>query len=104
MPKIKKRLNKATALPEETMEDLPFAPPEVHYLSEHFIVNVPVSDKRLSDPWELRLHVLKVLEERLGDEVQLTSMKVRKPHLIAKSKAILLKREPCARAFVTIKF
>jgi hypothetical protein len=102
MPKTKK--SKLKDRPEETLEDLPFAPPEVHYLAEHFVVNVPISDPHLHDPWELRKHVLKLLEERLGDEVQLTGMKLRKPHLIAKSKARLLKREPCARAFVTIKF
>ena len=91
-------------MPEETMEDLPFAPPEMHYLAERYIVKIPMQDKHFENAWTLRVYVSKVLEHHLGDEVQLTSMKVRKPHLVAKTKARLLKREPYARAIVTVKF
>lgn len=94
----------AEKLPENTVDDLPVVPPEVHYLSERYIVELPLSSTSFDDLWQLRLHVAKVLERHLGDEIQLTSMKVRHPHLIAKTKARLLKSEPCARAFVTVKF
>ena len=80
------------------------APPEMHYVAERYIVKLPLSNISFDDPWKLRLHVTKVLESHLGDAVELTSMKIRKPHFVAKTKARLLKREPCARAFVTVKF
>ena len=88
----------------ETAEDLPFAPPEVRYLAERYVVELPVSDSHFGDPWELRVHVAKILERHLGDEVQLTSMKIKKPHLLSKTKAKLKKQEPCARLYVTVKF
>ncbi|SRR6266404_7399622 len=90
---------------EETIDDMPFVPPEIHELAEQYIVQLPASDPYFTKSrWEQRLHIERILEQRLGDAVQLTSIKVRKPHIIAKTKARLLKCEPCARAFVTIKF
>jgi hypothetical protein len=89
---------------EETTQDLPFVPPDTHYLAERYVVRLPVSDPHLADPWKLRLHVAKIMERRLGDEIQLTSLKVRQPHVISKSLARLRKREPSARMYVTIKF
>jgi hypothetical protein len=100
MPKNKKIDQK----PEEKLEDLPFAPPEIRELAERYIVPIPVSDNRIDNRWELRLYAEKQLENQLGDAVQLTSMKVHKPHLISKTKARILKREPHARLVVTIKF
>jgi len=99
-----KKVKKVLSEPQETMQQLPFVPPETHYLSEHYIVKLPVSDPRFGDPWQLRLYVAKLVEHRLGDQVQLTSMKIRQPHVIAKGVARLRKREPVARAFVTIAF
>jgi hypothetical protein len=90
--------------PRETPEDLPFAPPDLEYLSELYIVEVPLGDEHLADRWKLRLYAEKVLEKRLGDSVQLTSMKVKKPRVVGKAKAKLLKREPVARLYVTVKF
>jgi hypothetical protein len=103
MPK-KKKIDKPTEQPEEKLEDLPFAPPETKELAERYTVTIPLSDKRIHDRWELRLYAEKQLESRLGDAVQLTSMKVHKPHLVAKTKARVFKRQPEARLVVTIKF
>ena len=85
-------------------EDYPMLPPEVHFLADRYVVKVPMSDPHFSSPWELRVHVAKLLQRHLGDEVEMTSIKVRKPHLIAKAKARVLKQEPCAKAIVTINF
>jgi hypothetical protein len=101
---IKKQAKEIIEEPQETMEDLPFAPPETRELSERYIVRVPVSQAPWHDRWQLRLYAEKELETRLGDRVQLTSLRVHKPHLISKTKARLLKREPEARLVVTIKF
>ena len=103
MPKDKKD-NPNTDLPAEKTEDLPFVPPDLHYLAERYIVRIPISDKRLNDRWALRLYAEKELSRRLGDEVQLTSLKVKKPHILAKSKAKIQKIEPEARLIVTVKF
>jgi hypothetical protein len=105
MPKNKK-VSKKVVLDEseEKLQDLPFAPPDLHYLSERYIVKVPLSQAPMENRWELRLYAEKELERRLGDEVQLTSMRVHKPHLISKTKAHLLRQEPVARLVVTVKF
>ena len=103
MPKNKKTIQKPEEV-EEKFEDLPFAPPETHYLAERYVVKVPVSKAPLDNRWELRLFAEKELESRLGDEVQLTSLRVHKPHLIARGKARLFKLEPEARLVVTVKF
>jgi hypothetical protein len=104
MPKKKKVSPKTIEEPQETYESLPFAPPDTHYLAERYTVLIPVSDERVNDHWQLRLYAEKQLEARLGDEVQLTSMKVHKPHVLSKTKARILKREPEARLVVTVKF
>lgn len=107
MPKKKKVSKKSAPIleePQETLEDLPFIPPDTHYLAERYIVRVPISQAPWHDRWQLRLYAEKELERQLGDAVQLTSMKVHKPHVLAKTKARLLKREPEARLVVTIKF
>lgn len=109
MAKNKKSVSKPKIIEQEipeTLEDLPFAPPEIREISERYIVTIPISDERFSnnDRWQLRLYAEKQLETRLGDTVQLTSMRVHKPHLISKTKARLFKREPHARLLVTIKF
>ena len=105
MPKSKTKKSKTVLEePQETLEQLPFVPPEIHELSERYTIRVPLSSVDLDDRWHLRLYAEKVLEQRLGDTVQLTSMKVHKPHLISKTKARLLKSEPQARLLVTIKF
>ena len=105
MIKTKTQSKQAVSQTEEPVqEEYVMVPPEVHFLADRYIVKLPISDPHFADPWELRVHVAKVLESRLGDEVEMTSMKVRKPHLLAKTKARLLKREPVARAIVTVKF
>jgi len=107
MPKKKNVTKKPKQVidePQETLEELPFVPPEIHELSEKYIVRVPISQAPLHDRWQLRLYAEKELEQTLGDSVQLTSLKVHKPHLLSKTKARLLKREPEARLVVTIKF
>jgi hypothetical protein len=40
----------------------------------------------------------------MGDEAQVTSLKVKKPHLVRKTVAKLKGSEPQARLLVTIKF
>jgi hypothetical protein len=99
--KIKKTI---TDQEYEETESLPVVTPELHYLSAKYIVRVPLSDNHLKNRWELRKYAEKLIESKLGDEVQLTNMKVKRPHLLAKSKARILKREPSARLLVTVKF
>lgn len=89
---------------EKGENGFPLIPPEVHFLANQYIFKLPMDDLRSRSPWELRVHVAKMLEYHLGDEVEMTGMKIKKPHLIAKAKARVLRREPYARAIVTIKF
>jgi len=89
---------------EENFSKMPLVIPDQHYLAERYLVRIPVGDSHFKSKWELRKYAVELLEKKLGDDVQLASMKVKQPHLAAKTKARLLKREPCARAFVTVKF
>ena len=88
----------------EVPEDLPFAPPEMHYLSTRYVVRIPVTDEHLKDRWELRVYAAKLVERKLGDEAQVTAMKIRRPHLISKTKAKLRNQVPQARLLLTVKF
>jgi hypothetical protein len=89
---------------DQQQEDMPFIPPETHYLSTRYMVKIPLSDSRLKSKWELRLYASKLVERHLRDSVQVTGLKVKKPHLIRKSVYRIMGREPCARAYLTIKF
>lgn len=87
------------------MDDkLPFEPPEPKYVAEHYILRIPVTDKHFKSPWELRKHAAKLLEKELGDDVQLTSLKVKQPGYPAKLWAKLTGKVPEAKLHVTIKF
>lgn len=85
-------------------EKLAFEPPEPQYIIEKEVFEIPLSDRRLSRPWELRLYATELAKQRIGDEVQVTSLMVKKPRLARKALAKLHKQEPCARLHVTIKF
>jgi hypothetical protein len=102
--KLKNKPEKIINQELEQPEELPFVPPETHYISERYEIEVPLNDEHFESPWKLRVYAVKLVEHRLGDSVQVTKVKVRKPHLIAKSKARLLKRQPTARLYLTIKF
>lgn len=105
MPKTKtKSKSKVIQEAEPQSEEYPMIPPEVHFLSDKYLVKLPLSQVPQDSAWDLRLHIAGVLEQRLGDHVEVKSLKVKKPRLIAKSKARLLKREPVLRAYVTVEF
>ncbi|HEX5395447.1 MAG TPA: hypothetical protein VFW52_03810 [Candidatus Saccharimonadales bacterium] len=85
-------------------EKLSFLPPEPQYIAEKEVFEIPLSDWRLKKPWELRLYASELVSKRMGDEAQVTSLKVKKPHLMRKTVAKLKRSEPQARLLVTIKF
>lgn len=85
-------------------EKLGFEPPEPQYIAEKEVFYIPLTDERLNKPWELRLYAVELVQQRIGDEAQVTSLKVKKPRLVRKTLAKLKKQEPQARLFVTIKF
>ena len=97
-------LKRKTVIETKNDEAFGLIPPETRYLSTRYLVKIPVTDKHLKDRWELRKHAAKLVERSLGDEVQVTSMKVKKPHILRKSFAKLQGQEPYARAYVTVKF
>ena len=99
-----KRKSKVIDEAELQTEEYPMVPPEVHFLDDKYLVKLPVSQAQFDSPWDMRLHITGVLEQQIGDHVEVKSLKVKKPRLIAKSKARLLKREPYVRAYVTVEF
>ena len=89
---------------EENFSKMPVVIPDQHYLAERYLVKIPASDKRLKNKWELRKYAAKLVENKIGDEIQLTALKVKKPHLISKTRAKLFDSEPQVRLYVTVKF
>ena len=85
-------------------DKLSFLPPEPRYIAENEVFEIPLSDWHLKKPWELRLYATELVAKRMGDEAQVTSLKVKKPHLMRKTAAKLKGTEPQARLLVTIKF
>ncbi|MBI4033910.1 hypothetical protein HY379_02825 [Candidatus Saccharibacteria bacterium] len=85
-------------------EKLAFEPPEPQYIVEREVFEIPLTDSRLGKPWELRLYAADLVKQRVGDEAQVTSLRVKKPRLMRKAFAKVKKREPSARLYVTIKF
>lgn len=89
---------------EETNEKLAFAPPEPRYIAESYVLKVPFNDRHLSNPWHLRLYAARLIQQKIGDEVQLTGLKVKKPGPAHRSAAKLLRRPAATRLYVTVKF
>jgi hypothetical protein len=91
---------------EEKQEEdkLAFEPPEPGYITEKEVFEIPLTDERLGKPWELRLYATELVANKIGDQAQVTSVKVKKPRLVRRTLAKLRKQEPCARLYVTIKF
>jgi hypothetical protein len=85
-------------------EKLAFEPPEPGYIAEREMFEIPMSDPRLKNPWGLRLYVTELVHQRIGDEAQITSIKVKQPHAMRKTLARIKKQEPQARLYATIKF
>jgi len=93
-------------MPKQTDEEdkLAFEPPEPGYIAEKQVFLIPMSESRLRTPWGLRLYAEELIKERLGDDAQITSVKLKSPKLISKAKAKISRQEPPARLCVTIKF
>lgn len=104
MPSKKPKQRKQEEISEETPEKLAFEPPEIDYIAERYIVRLPITDERLNKPWELRLYAAEAVKGKVGDEVQVTSLKVKHPGTVRKTVAKLLRREPHARIYVITKF
>lgn len=99
---FKKHLEVVTQTDEDG--ELALIPPDMHYLSTQYVVSVPLNDVHFENPWKLRLHATKLVERKLGDKVQVTSMKVKKPHMLARSKARLLNQPSMAHVYLTVEF
>lgn len=91
-------------MPPEKNSDLSIIPPETNYIVEKRELWIPVDDPHLKDKWQLRLYAEKLIEQQMGDEVQLTGLKVKKPGPLHRTRAKFKKQEPQVRLIVTIKF
>lgn len=85
-------------------DKLPFEPPEPGYVTEEYVLKIPVTDKHLKNPWELRKHAAKLIEKELGDSVQMTDLKVHMPGPLIRTFSRLFRKIPQAKLHATIKF
>jgi hypothetical protein len=100
---VQKQKDLDSEIPQDE-DKLSFLPPEPQYIAEQEVYKIPISDWHLKKPWELRLYASELVTRHLGDEVQVTSLKLKKPRAVRKTWAKLRRQEPTARLFVTIKF
>jgi hypothetical protein len=89
---------------DEAEDKLALEPPEPQYISSDYLLRIPLSDPHLDDPWKLRLYAAKLLKKKIGDDAQITDLKVKKPHFTSRLWARLLRRVPEAKLYVTVKF
>ena len=89
---------------DENLEEAPMQPPEPEYISAKFKLKLPVSDPHFDTPWELRKYSTRLVVNKVGDEVQVTDMKIKQPGFFSRLWARLRGREPEAKVFVTVKF
>jgi hypothetical protein len=82
----------------------PMEPPEARDINESYILRVPVTDKHLSDREQLQTYAKQLLEKQLGDEVDLISLRVKKPNFVARLLAKLFNRTPQVKLYLTVKF
>lgn len=85
-------------------EKLAFEPPEPQYITEREKFMIDLSDTRLKNPWGLRLYASELVRQKIGDDAQITSVKVKKPGLFRKTLIKLKGQKPYALLYVTIKF
>jgi hypothetical protein len=90
---------------QKDYEKLPLQPPEIQYISTRRVIKIPVTDPHFSgSPWELRVYAAKLVEQEIGDEVEVTALQVKQPSAATKRVARLFNRVPNARLYLTIKF
>lgn len=89
---------------EKVDEKFDIEPPEIEYIAAKYVISVPVDKVNLKDKWNLRLYASKVLKQKIGDEVQLTSMKVRRQPWLSRNMGRLVGRSPRVDLLVTTKF
>lgn len=85
-------------------EKFDLQPPEPEYVAENYVISIPLDDKHFDSPWELRKYAAKKLEHQLGDEIQVTSLKVKKPNFLSRYWSRLRGQEPQAKLYLTVKF
>src|SRR4051794_8341627 len=78
----------------EVEDHMTLVAPEVDFIATRYVVKLPYNDQHFKDRWKLRLYAAKLVERKLGDDVQLTSLKVKKPGVTARTTAKLLGRVP----------
>jgi hypothetical protein len=89
---------------EEIEDHMALVAPEVDFISTRYVVKIPYNDEHFKDHWKLRLYAAKLVERKLGDDVQLTSLKIHKPSSWNRIVAKMLGRIPSAKLYVTLKF
>jgi hypothetical protein len=85
-------------------EHLEMAPPVAECISAHYLIKVPATDEHLKAGDKLNAYALRVLEKKLGDDLELKSLKVKQPGISAKTMAKLRGKLPDAKIYVTVDF
>lgn len=95
---------KKTKVYDADLEEAPMQPPEPEYISAKFKLSLPVDDPHFDKAWDLRVYAAKLIENKVGDEVQVTDLAIKHPGLMRRLLARLRGRTPEARLFLTVKF
>ncbi len=83
---------------------IPLEEMDGQFIYESYTVAVPLKDSFLDDPTEVKKYAKKTIKKHLGDEVDVSKVKVKKPGMFKKSMSKLVGRQPMAHLLVVTKF
>ena len=85
-------------------EELDIAPPVPECISAHYLIKVPASDRHLKSDESINSYATKLLEKKLGDKIELKSLRVSKPGLTNRATSKLFRKTPNAKLYATVEF
>jgi hypothetical protein len=85
-------------------DDLAIAPPVAESISAKYIIKLPVSDAHFKNLEAIKAYATKLLEKKLGDDVEINRLKIKKPGLASKLVSKVFDKTPNARLYITVDF
>ena len=84
--------------------DIPMTEGENQFIYESYVVTVPADNSFLDDPKKLTTYAKKTVKRHLGDEAEVSKVKLKKPGLVKKGFDRILRRQVMASFIVVTKF
>jgi hypothetical protein len=85
-------------------EHLEIAPPVPEAISAKYLIRLPVNDSHFESDESLNSYAQLLLRRKLGDEVDLKSIRVKNPGIASRTMARIHNRVPQAKLYATVDF